>query len=217
MKQDLYTGVHKAIRALIADAARRVQTADYESRSEREAVAAALRAALAMVSEHGTQEERFIHSRLRAVAPELVAMIEAEHHALDELREVVTGALRDALAAPVDRRAAAWAMLDRAISRWTAAHLSHMVDEEESLLPATWKHFSNEQLVEIRTAMQRDTKPLHYERWLRWFVRGMSNPELAALLIAVRESPPEIYATILGVARDELGPRWDAVRERARL
>jgi hypothetical protein len=170
-----------------------------------------------MVLEHGHQEERFIHRPLATRIPAIVACIEAEHRTLDIECEQLRVALDRARACALGLRSEMWANVDRAFARWMGGQLRHMAEEDDTMLPATLAHVTDEELLAIRRDIQLHTDPLYYGEWMRWYMRGMSNSELASLLGAARGAPPRIFASLVDVARSELGPRWTDVQTRAGL
>lgn len=212
-RQDIYTGIHKAIRALLFDIAATVRTTDAASAEETSAVAARLAHVVELVEEHGRHEEQFIHPQVAAVEPALVADLESAHAALDGLLDQLRAALHDLAQVDDDGRPGAWAAVDRTLSRWVGGHLQHMADEEERILPATWAWFDDAAIVAMRTKIQLDTAPERYVEWLHWFARGMSRPEVLALLRASQHTaPPEVFQAMLAVVRDALPDSWPQVQ-----
>jgi hypothetical protein len=48
-----------------------------------------------------------------------------------------------------------------------ALYLAHLDKEERTILPTTWRHFTDEQLIGIRTTVERNTPPERYAEWMR--------------------------------------------------
>ena len=218
-RQDIFTVVHKAIRALLYDLGKALQAADFSEPSSRH-VLDRLRLTLEMLAEHARHEERFIFAEIHRFEPGLVAALEAEHKSVEAKARRLSMAIDDLCAAVDDEsRVLSSEALNRRFNEFVAAYFSHLNREEDEVLPATWKHLTDREIGEMRTRIQQDTAPERYTEWLRWIFSSQTTAELVKLFNGVRSSaPPEILSKMKQVAEDTVGTqRWKTIAERASL
>jgi hypothetical protein len=214
---DLYTAPHKGVRTFCTQTAKDIQTADFTNPEELRRVADSVDAALRLMAEHAQVEESVIHKALRDREPELVETLEATHREIDALAEKVRAAAV-ALRGGEGGASLAATTLDRAYSKWLAAHLAHMVQEEETSQPALWKHFDDGRLAGLRAEIQGAMAPERLAVWMRLFFRGMSAPEVGDMLAGAKAgAPPPVYERMARLAEEELGPRWESAKRRGQL
>src|SRR4051812_8769660 len=76
---DLFTTVHKAIRALIYHLGTMLQTADFADEGTAKACLAALEHFLELLHEHAGYEDRTVFAAMRKFEPEMIDQLESEH------------------------------------------------------------------------------------------------------------------------------------------
>ena len=103
---DLFTTIHKAVRAVIYDAARSLQSADVDDDAGTRTLDR-LEHTLGLLEEHHDHEERSIFPRVRAFEPKLIAELESQHAEVRRLLGVTREALAVTRAAPAEGRMAA--------------------------------------------------------------------------------------------------------------
>jgi hypothetical protein len=216
---DLFTAIHKGVRALIYDHGLRLQTADLGG-PDAAGTLAALAHALELLHEHGGHEEHFIFPPLRRFEPDLVAEMLETHRGIEARITAVRGAAEHVRAASaVDARAEAGDELGRRFNELAAAYLSHVAREEVTVLPATRRHFGDEELMAMRAAIIQSQPPEQYEEWLRWMLPALNPAELTGMLAGAKATvPPPVFEEMTAVARAALGDeRWRQVAEAAGL
>src|SRR5262245_33953069 len=101
---DLYTHVHKAIRALLFDALQTVGRTDFARESELPTVLVSVRRTIRLAHLHAQHEDREIHPLLYRLAPAEAAGLEAGHERFDGIeREIERDLTRLESAAPAVR------------------------------------------------------------------------------------------------------------------
>ena len=78
-RTDLFPVVHKAVRAVLFDAARSVARANFADGAEAQRAADGVRRAFALLEEHERHEDEVVAPELHSLAPELHAAVQAEH------------------------------------------------------------------------------------------------------------------------------------------
>ena len=196
---DLYRGAHKGLRKALFDAVTRIGATDFRDAAAAAAVAETARTTIALSRKHIASEQFFVHPVVEARAPGLMAALDRAHadhkHELNEL-EALARALDSASDAAV--RLAAGARLYEAVALFAASDLVHMAQEEQTVMPALWRVFSDEELAGIQKSL----------------VAALQPDDLAMAL------PPMLLATnalerekMLGGLKAGLLPeRWELVR-----
>jgi iron-sulfur cluster repair protein YtfE (RIC family) len=208
---DLFTLIHKAIRGMLFDLAGRLQTVDLaDDRCVGELVRS-LRQMLVLLEQHADHEDHLIFPAIEAAAPGATSEAGHEHEAyaaktarlqahIDALEKASTEVLR--VHAGRELRLAFFDFL-----AFTLVHLNH---EEETALPASLRHLTDDQLLAIRTDIQRTTPPDVYRDWLRWMLPALNPQELRSMLAQAREkAPAATYQVMLDVGESVVEPsQW---------
>jgi hypothetical protein len=156
---------------------------------------------------------------MRDLEPELIATLETEHQEIEALGSVVIGIMGevDAQEDP-DELMTAGIRLNQAFNEYIAFFLKHLNYEEETILPASQKHFSDEQLRAMRAAIMESHSPEQNIDITGWILRSANNSELAHTLMGMKASgmPPEILQGIMSFARDTVGEeRFEDIKQKA--
>ena len=205
---DLYAGIHKALRALMADTLLAVGRMDSEDALERAQVTQRVLELLDFCRSHLRHENDFIHPALEARAPGASGKIAHEHE--EHLQAIV--ALADQATAllqcePAARPAAALALY-RALSLFIAHNFEHMHVEETAHNAVLWARYTDAELLEIHDRLVASIPPAEMMYVLRWMVPFMNPAERAAMLGDMRDhAPAPAFAAALEVVRPHLGER----------
>jgi hypothetical protein len=205
---DLYAGIHKALRALMADTLLAVGRMDGEDALERAQVTQRVLELLDFCRSHLQHENDFIHPALEARAPGASGKIAHEHE--EHLQAIV--ALADQTTAllqcePAARPAAALALY-RALSLFIAHNFEHMHVEETAHNAVLWARYTDAELIDLHNALVASIPPDEMMYVLRWMVPFMNPAERAAMLGDMRDhAPAPAFAAALEVVRPHLGER----------
>ena len=205
---DMYAGIHKALRALMADTLLAVGRMDSEDALERAQVTQRVLELLDFCRSHLRHENDFIHPALEARAPGASGKIAHEHE--EHLQAIV--ALADQATAllqcePAARPAAALALY-RALSLFIAHNFEHMHVEETAHNAVLWARYTDAELIDLHNALVASIPPDEMMYVLRWMVPFMNPAERAAMLGDMRDhAPAPAFAAALEVVRPHLGER----------
>jgi hypothetical protein len=205
---DMYAGIHKALRALMADTLLAVGRMDSEDALERAQVTQRVLELLDFCRSHLQHENDFLHPALEARAPGASGKIAHEHE--EHLQAIV--ALADQTTAllqcePAARPAAALALY-RALSLFIAHNFEHMHVEETAHNAVLWARYTDAELIGIHNALVASIPPDEMMYVLRWMVPFMNPAERAAMLGDMRDhAPAPAFAAALEVVRPHLGER----------
>ncbi|MDM0081102.1 hemerythrin domain-containing protein [Variovorax sp. J31P179] len=205
---DMYAGIHKALRALMADTLLAVGRMDSEDALERAQVTQRVLELLDFCRSHLQHENDFIHPALEARAPGASGKIAHEHeehvHAIVALAEQTTALLQ---CEPAGRPAAALALY-RALSLFIAHNFEHMHVEETAHNAVLWARYTDAELIAIHDALVASIPPDEMMYVLRWMVPFMNPIERAAMLGDMRaHAPAPAFAAALEVVRPHLSER----------
>ena len=225
-RENLFRPIHKGIRAMIYELGRRLQSTDFTDSGEANAIAqqlqhelnsAASNCILCLLHAHSKHEEADIFDPLRPFDSEIVEVMLAEH------AEVISGILgvtktcQELLAQTgSERRIEIGDRLNLETNDLFAFYLKHMNNEEATIVPVMWEHFTDEQLRAMRTQFHRSIPPRRLEEWMRWTFPALNSQELLLWLRSFKlDAPPDRYAEMERLAGEVVAPhRWETVRGR---
>ena len=208
---DLYLGIHKAMRALMADTLTGLGRMDADDPLELAQTTQRVLQMLDFARSHLRHENDFIHPALEARAPGASGVIAHEH----EEHDVEIRALADATTAllnvdPAARAADALALYRR-LALFVAHNFEHMHVEETAHNAVLWARYSDAELVALHDALIASIPPEEMMFAIRWIVPFMNPQERAAMLSDMRvHAPAPAFAAALDLVRPHLSEReWD--------
>ena len=216
---DTLTPIHKALRALVYEVGGDLQTTDFADGLEAAGAAADLELALHLMRDHHQTEEAYFYPKLQPLEEELVAMMLEQHGNVVGLLDVADDARRQMRAADGETRIQAGANANSRFNELVALYFEHLAQEEALVLPATWRHFDDAQLMAIQGAIIAEMDPDDLFQWLGWMFKGLNRVELVGMLRGAKVGmPPEALEAVRGLGAANMEPAaWAVVREQAGL
>ena len=211
---DIYTTIHKALRAWMADTLLAVGRMDVDDGPDRVQTLERVQALLSMCRAHLQHENGFVHPTMEARAPGSSGTIGQEHvdhvTAIDGLARQ-TEALQRADAA---QRPQIALVLYRALALFVAHNFEHMHVEETAHNAVLWGHYSDPELVAVHDALVGSVPPAEMMAVMRWMVPHMTPAERAAMLGDMQQrAPAPVLVAVLDVVRPHLDERaWDKLQ-----
>ena len=213
---DLYTTIHKALRALMADTLLAVGRMDTEDELEFAHVTERVLELLQFCAGHLMHEDRFVHPVLEARASGASGPAGEDHkrHQQDIAR--LAGAVQAIRAgAPAQRPAQALALY-RELSLFVAENFEHMHREETEHQDALWAAYSDDELLDVHNRLVASIAPEEMLFTMRWMVPFMNPAERAAVLGGMRaQAPAEAFEAVLNAVRPHMDERERAKLDRA--
>jgi hemerythrin-like domain-containing protein len=212
---DMYAGIHKAIRALMADTLLAVGRMDASDELEVAQVTQRVVELLDFCRSHLEHENQFVHTAMEARAAGSTAVIAGEHEEhvrhIDELGHAVQ-ALR---ARPAGSRDAAVLALYRQLSLFIAGNFQHMHVEETAHNAVLWARYTDAELAAIHHALVSSIPPQEMMYAVRWMVPFMNPAERAGMLQDMRaNAPAPAFQAALDTVRPHLTAReWDKLAQ----
>lgn len=216
---DLFTAIHKALRAMIYETGGALQTADFADDQGARRAVDVLQPVLGQMQHHHDLEEEHVFPAVRPFEEEMIDDLQAQHDEVERLLGIAAVAAEEANSAVAAARVGAGVDLNRRYNELTALFLEHLADEEATLLPATWKHFDDAQLVAIQGAIIAAQRPEDLMQSLHWMFKGLNRLELVGLLSGAKATmPPPALDAVRQIGAASMEPAaWAVVREQAGL
>jgi hypothetical protein len=205
---DLYAGIHKALRALMADTLTTLGRADYRDALELAQTTQRVLQLLDFCRAHLKHENDFIHVALEARAPGSSSVIAHDHgeheREIQELANATTALLNCDPAA----RAADVLALYRRLSLFVAHNFEHMHVEETAHNAVLWARYTDAELVALHNALVASIPPEEMMFVLRWLLPFMNPAERAEMMADMQaHAPAPAFQAALDVARPHLSER----------
>lgn len=229
-REDLLTPVHKGIRSMIYCLGAELQTADFTDPVASEVLLARMRhdltastqssCIMCLLHEHAGTEEVGFYPALDQFEPDLVRRM-LDQHAKIVQRLVAMAKLWDELHDTHDAtlRAELGCKIVASSNEFFAYYMAHMNEEEALVVPATWKHFTDDQLRAMRGKIMASFTPHMMRTNLDWMLPALNVQELTSLAMGVKHgAPPPLLQLLKDVGRSKVDPtRWELVAQRVGL
>lgn len=206
---DLFSNVHKGLRAALFETATLVSRTDFASVDDAAVAASRCATTLRFLDEHTGHEDAVVMPELQALSPELHVSLQSDHARTTGLeRELAQLVDRLARASVAERVSLGRRIHDRV---WTLAaeHVHHMQREERDAMRMLWAHRSDDELRAMQGRILARIAPPRTADWLALMLPAMSVSERAAVIGGLRASlPAEVLGALLAPARAALGPAW---------
>jgi hypothetical protein len=215
-RYNIYTIIHKALRAFMADTLLKVGRMDVNDDAERGEAIAQVRALLAMCTGHLHHENNFVHPAIEKAFPRATVRTVDDH----KHHEIAIAELGDQVArfesAPTGKRSqGAWALY-LILSGFLAENFTHMIVEETENHAALIAAYTDAEILGIEQALVASLSPEQKFAAMQWMIPHINASERALLLGGMkRHAPPPVFEAVLGLARDSLSQRDFYKLERA--
>ena len=210
-KTDLFTFIHKSIRSMIYNAASKLQTADFTDEKEVKILLVSLRNDLDLLHEHAVNEDNIIFPEIANEEPQMIELLNEEHKKLEsKLNGILALIEKIEHSNLVEERVRLGNSLNSLFNDFIADYLAHMNHEEATVLEASFKYLTDEELIAIRTRIQSNIPPDRYKVWMNWMLRSLNNSELIGLLGSMKTgAPSNVFQNILDITKSVIdSERW---------
>ena len=210
-KTDLFTFIHKSIRSMIYNAASKLQTADFTDEKEVKILLVSLRNDLDLLHEHAVNEDNIIFPEIANEEPQMIELLNEEHKKLEsKLNDLLVLIEKTEQSNSIEERMLLGNSLNSLFNDFIADYLAHMNHEEATVLEASFKYLTDEELIAIRTRIQSNVPPDKYKVWMNWMLRSLNNSELIGLLGSMKTgAPSNVFQNILDITKSVIdSERW---------
>lgn len=212
-RHDLYRNIHKGLRAAMFDTVLRVGRTDPTDTTATSATLDQADRLLAFMGAHVKHENEHVHTAIEARTPGGARRTSDDHHEHAEnlaalraqvvgMRGLVGGAAADALH-----------RLYLDLAEFVAENLRHMRVEETQNNAQLWFLYSDAELAAIHDRLLASVEPPAMVEAISWMARGLTLPELVALVTEARaNAPAPAFAAMLELIGLQVEPaRWTAL------
>jgi hypothetical protein len=201
VRDDLFTHIHKGLRLGLFELTINVGRTDWTDPATVTEVGTEWQSLLSLLRAHTDHEEGYIFGLLDAHDPLAVESASDQHHDLDDLLDHVANQFDAALAEPND---AVGLRLYRDLTRFVAAYLPHLYDEETRIMGRIWACCSDEEIATTRAAFMAGMSPEIRGAGLRYMLPAMDQPARRVLAAGLAGAPPAVVETIMALAQQVL-------------
>lgn len=202
---DMYGGIHKAIRALMADTLLAVGRMDSGDDLELAQVSERVLQLLDFCASHLKHENEFVHAAIEARAPGASERIAHEHEEHERHIQALAATVAGLRACAPEHRAAAAAALYRDLALFIAGNFEHMHVEETAHNAVLWARYTDAELAAIHDRLVASIPPAEMMVTARWLIPFMNPAERAGVLSGIRQNAPApAFQAILDTVRPHL-------------
>jgi hemerythrin-like domain-containing protein len=215
-KADLFTYIHKAIRNMIYTFGIELQSVDFADETETKKILESLKYNLELLHEHALHEDEIIFPEIQKEEAEIIESLTVEHQLLDKKLNQIKR-----LIAEIERVNDVAIRIDKGnklnflCNDFFANYIIHMNHEEVTVLQASQKCLTDEELISIRNRIQSKIPSERYKIWMKWMLPSLNFYELVGLISGLRKSAPvQVYENFSMVAEDLIKmERWSKVQK----
>lgn len=215
-RHNIYSVIHKALRAFMAQTLLEVGRMDVADDGERAEAVAHVRGLLALCRSHLHHEDEFVHPALERARPGGAARTAADHHHHELAISALEAELGRFEAAPLERQRALARQLYLSLSAFTAENFTHMISEEVENHATLIEAYDEGEVLALEQRLVASLTPEEKFTAMSWMIPNINAGERASLLGGLkRHAPPQVFEAVLGLARDSLSQRDFYKLERA--
>ncbi|MDO9292682.1 MAG: hemerythrin domain-containing protein [Hydrogenophaga sp.] len=207
-RENLYAGIHKALRAFMTDTLLAVGRADPSDPQDVAEASGRVIGLMNLCEAHVQHENSFVHPAIEARTPGVCGEVAQDHvehlHHIQRLRAAAQQL--PGLDAPL--QAGALHALYLELSLFVADNLQHMHVEETRHNAALWSAYTDAELRAIHDALVATIPPSEMMQVMRWMLPQMHALERLQVLGGMRQgAPAPVFQAVLDVVQPHLSPR----------
>lgn len=199
---NIFNLIHKALRAMLYDTALCMQQTYFADAQDAAAAFEKMNAVIDAFEHHGHTEDTIVMPVIEKFQPSSIASFEKDHvddrkkgNHLRQLQKIYQ-ALHLA-----DERIIAGSALTRTFRDYMIFNLEHMQREEVELNELLWKHFSDQQIIEINDYIIANLSPEEMVNTAKWFLMSANSQEAENLLSGIQATaPPHLFDALFQMA-----------------
>lgn len=207
-RENLYAGIHKALRAFMVDTLLAVGRADPGDPQDVADASDRVVALMQLCEAHVQHENHFMHPAIEARASGVSRLVAQDHDGhLEHIGKLRAQAFGLSSLEASDRGPALHALY-LSLSLFVAENFEHMQVEETLHNAALWAHYDDGELRAIHDALVATIPPMEMMQVMRWMLPQMNAAERLQTLGGIRAgAPAPVFQALLDVARPQLNDR----------
>jgi hypothetical protein len=214
---------------MIYELGKELQTTDFTDEHATEAMVSRLKQDLASASsacvicllhEHAGLEDQYVFPDVRTFEPKMIDTLLGEHR---EVVKMIAGLWKIADDVKTlrnrEERIEMGDKLNRTANDLFAFYLTHLNGEESTLVPAMWKHFTDEQIITMQRNVIQSLTAERAAQWNSWLFPSLNINELTGMFMELKKgAPAPVFQNLTRMAEKALGEdRWAALKAKAGL
>jgi hypothetical protein len=214
---------------MIYELGKELQTTDFADEHATEVMVSKLKEGLASASsacvicllhQHAGLEDDYVFPDVRKFEPEMIDALLMEHREVvrriagvwkiaDDVKPLKNG----------EERIEMGAKLNRTANDLFAYYITHLNSEESTLVPAMWRHFSDEQILAMQRRIIGSLTAERATQWNSWLFPSLNISELTGMFMGLKKSAPApVLQNMTRIAEKTLGAdRWATLKVKAGL
>lgn len=207
-RENLYAGIHKAMRAVMADCLLAVGRADPTDAHDVDDAVRRIATLMDLCASHVHHENTFVHPAIEARTPGVSDAVGQDHvEHLQQIERLRGAALRLPAIDP-SLRAGALQGLYLELSLFVADNLHHMHVEETVHNTALWSAYTDEELRSVHDALVASIEPGEMMQVMRWMLPHLHAPERLAVLCGMKQgAPAPVFQAVMDLVQPHLATR----------
>jgi iron-sulfur cluster repair protein YtfE (RIC family) len=207
-RENLYAGIHKALRAVMTDTLLAVGRADPSDPQDVADVSRRVSALMDLCAAHVQHEDTFVHPAIEARTPGVCSEVAQDHVEHLHHIECLRAAAQQLPGLDATLQAGALHALYLELSLFVADNLQHMHLEETRHNAALWSAYTDAELRAIHDALVVTIPPAEMMQVMRWMLPQMHAPERLQVLGGMRQgAPAPVFQAVLDAVQPHLNPR----------
>ncbi len=214
---------------MIYELGKQLQTTDFidqratevmVSRLKQDLAAASSACVICLLHQHAELEDDYVFPDVRKFEPGMVDTLLTEHR---EVVRRIAGVwkIADEVKALTDReqRIEMGDKLNRTANDLFAFYLAHLNSEESTLVPALWKHFTDDQILAMQRRIIGSLTPERAVQWNSWLFPSLNINELTGMFMGLKKgAPAPVFQNMTRIAEKTLDEdRWTALKAKVGL
>lgn len=207
---DIYSAIHKAMRALMCDTLIALGQVDVDDEPELRATMDRVMLLAQLCQSHLEHEDSFVHPAMQARTPGACDQVHADHVEHRRHVQALIDAAQALPRAPAPQRPTAALALYRELALFVADNFQHMHREETQHNAALWSAYTDQELQALHGRIVASLPPQENLLVMRWMVPALTPAERTAVLADLREhAPAPAFEAVLDQVRPHLSvPAW---------
>ena len=207
-RMNMYNGIHKALRAFMADTLNRLARTDAADSEELQASLAQTRELLTAMRQHLEHEGAHVHPAMHARRPGSAQVAEGDHDHHVWAIEKLLALCEHCASAVGSARPLHLDHLHLQLSVFVGENLIHMNLEETEHNAVLWSCYSDEELEQIHHAIVSSIAPEEMQATMRWMIPSLNHAERTGMLLGMRAGmPAPAFEGMLQMVRGLLSER----------
>ena len=208
--------IHKALRAMLYDAALTVQQTNFAEEGEAITALEKIEDVLFLFENHAHHEDSFVLPAVEVYEPKLVKEFEEEHE--EDLR--LSNRMKNLLIIYrntyfTEEKIVCGSAISKSFVEFMVFNLEHMAKEEMVLTQALWEHYTDEQILSLNQKIVASIPQEEMAIASKWMLRGINNNEAINWLKTIKQNAPEfVINSLMSIAEKELpAHRFNIIEE----